>query len=167
MNVIVDADRAGLFRKAVNQKGRRTRTHSRERGVAEPLIGWIGDGHGTIVYSNSDKYRKEIKPGTKIFELFASLRTDDKARLIDEVAIEQKKTQIDWNRSRSGDKYVLALALACDVRLLYSGDNKLKSDFTDRSILPNIGRKKRSVYPEASSLADRRRFLGRRQCHRG
>lgn len=154
MNVIIDANVAGEL------------IRSEEQGDGQLLREWIEQGHGTVVYSGSREYRREIRPGTRIFRLFEQYRKSGRARRIDTSRMRRSEKLIDQAGMKSDDLYALALALASDALVLYSNDDDLKGDFTNRKLLPKVGRKDRAVYPARDTRSKKRKFLNRRHCSR-
>lgn len=135
-----------------------------EQGDGWLLRQWIEESHGTVIYSQSTKYQNEMKSDTDIFRLFDQYRKNKGARLIHSSKIGKKVKQFGRSRIRSNDPYVLALALASDARVLYTNDRLLKKDFTNRNLLPKIGKEKRAIYPAGSKQRKQCEFLRRRRC---
>ena len=145
-NVIIDADMIG-------------RLNSGEMRI---LLKWIERGEGTIVYSDHTRYSNEIKG--KASALFAEHRRNGSADLIKSERVENEESTIDGSMLKSNDSHIVALARASGTTVLCTGDNRLKSDFLNKRLLPPIGRKRRAVYPMSGSDKNRRDFLGRRKC---
>ena len=145
-NVIIDADMIG-------------RLNSGEMRI---LLKWIERGEGTIVYSDHAKYSNEIRG--KTYDLFAAYRRNGSAVLMRSEQVENEESTIDDSMLKSNDSHIVALARASGTTVLCTGDNRLKRDFLNRTLLPPIGRKHRAVYPMSGSDKNRRDFLGRRKC---
>lgn len=151
VNIIIDADVAGIFIK------------NEVDGGDGLLHDWIGQGHGVVVYSPSDKYKKEIRKGTTIFNLFEEYRRSGLAHRIDPLEVQRKEEhEINQSKMRSKDFYILALALASNALVLYTNDGKLRKDFTNQELLPKIRNRRRAVYP--TNRKKQRQFLYERRC---
>ncbi len=58
--------------------------------------------------------------------------------LIEEEKVSAEERQLeDANMCESDDVHILALAKASSARLIYTGDNALKADFTNKEIINN------------------------------
>ena len=130
MCIIVDANKLGAFLADPPDEDSR------------PIHTWLDRGVGSIVYSTGGKFAEEIPDRAKTrLENYVragraklipgSLFADDERNL---------KARADL---RSDDPHVLALARAARVRLLYTADRKLISDFTDKRF---INRPRGKVY---------------------
>ena len=144
--LIIDADMIG-------------RLHSGEMRI---LLNWIERGEGAIVYSDHAKYSNEMKGITS--ELFAAYRRNGSAVLIRSKRVENEESTIDDGMLKSNDSHIVSLARASGATVLCTGDNRLKRDFLNKTLLPPIGGKRRAVYPMSGSDKNRRDFLGRRKC---
>ena len=144
--LIIDADMIGKL-------------HSGEMRI---LLKWIERGEGTIIYSDHAKYSNEMKG--KASDLFAEYRRNGSADLIRSKQVENEESTIDGSMLKSNDSHIVALARASGATVLCTGDNRLKRDFLNKTLLPPIGGKRRTVYPMSGSDKNRRDFLGRRKC---
>ena len=133
MCIIVDTNRLGAFLADPPDDDSR------------PIHKWVERGAGSIVYSTGGRFAQEIqgRAKTKLANYVragraklipGSLFTDDARNL---------KARADL---RSDDPHVLALARAAGVRLLYTGDGDLISDFTNKRL---IDRPRGKVYSGA------------------
>ena len=116
---------------------------------SRPIRKWLGLGAGSIVYSTEGKFAQEIRGRAKAKladyvragrakHVPASLFADEEHKL---------ETRADL---RSDDPHVLALARAVGVRLLYTADSDLVSDFTDPRF---INRPRGKIYSGARNAA--------------
>lgn len=135
MCIIVDANKLDVFLADPADENSR------------PIRRWLGQGAGSIVYSTEGKFAQEIRGRAKAKladyvragrakHVPASLFADEERKL---------ETQADI---RSDDPHVLALARATGVRLLYTADGKLTSDFKNKNI---IDRPRGKVYSGAGN----------------
>ena len=116
MCMIIDANRLGRF------------LGDPVHEDAAPIRAWLDRRGGRIVYSTGGNFAREVGRGlrTKLADYVRA----GKAVLVppdrfedDEIALEPL--------IRSNDPHVIALARATGVRLLYTGDGDLSSDFKD------------------------------------
>ena len=84
--------------------------------------------HGKMVYSPTDKMKKEIKRAPNMrSKLFNEYRRAGKLKIVSAETVEEKKKNL--RSYKSNDPDVLALALVAEVTLLVAGDKKLRADF--------------------------------------
>ena len=95
-----------------------------------PIYEWLGRG-SLIVYSTGGNFETDLNPKTR--ERLAGLVRAGRARLIPRGRVEPHEAE--FGNIRSDDPHVLALARAAGVRLLYTRDRKLRSDFKDRKFI--------------------------------
>ena len=121
MCMIVDANRMADFLNPTHED-------------SEPIHKWLMRG-GKIVYSNSGSFESEVS----VFERkLVELVRDGKAILIPEDKFRDEEEALrKSNDLQSDDPHVLALARCARVRLLYTGDSKLISDFKCRKLISN------------------------------
>lgn len=128
------------------------------------LYRWIDQRHGILAYTSSGKYSEELDHSWRVRMVFEEYRRGGQAVLVGSPELERAANRLDESKIRSNDRHMLALALASDALVLCSGDKRLKEDFVNTSILPNVGRVQRAVYPRDSSDTDRHQFLQQREC---
>jgi len=124
---------------------------------------WIVRKDGVLAYTNGGKYGKELGRSAKILKEFVAYRQSGRAILFTKEQIDMRS---EYNRLelRSDDPHIIALAQASEALVLCSRDTKLIGDFKDRTILPDVNRHRRSVYPINRDQSYRREFLDRRRC---
>ena len=137
---------------------------SRELDGDSTFRSWIRSRHGVLVYASTGDYRKEFLNNRRIMELINRYRQGGHLKLVDDTDLSVSEKQLQGIRIQSNDPHVLALALASDALVLCSDDNKLCTDFKNRSVLPKIGRQARAIYPTKATKKKREEFLGKRKC---
>lgn len=144
-----------------------------EKSAGYQFRRWIDRQGGIIVYSVSGKYGDELMTNVQVREILRSYVDSGKAIDIDSSRIEGKLIGIpDHPVRRSDDPHILALALAGDATVLFSCDNKLRQDFANSSVIPNVGRRKRRSVPnldinlpeETAHASIRKNFFNARVC---
>ena len=128
------------------------------------LFDWIRQGHGILAYTGSGRYSKELQHSQRIWDAFGAFRRGGQARLIADSDLEWASDLIKARTIRSNDTHILELALASDAQVLCSNDKRLKRDFSNTDVLPEIGQSPRAIYPAEGSNQDRRQFLQEREC---
>ena len=121
MCIIIDTNKLALFLKEPPDKD------------MQPVHDWLNRRGGSLVYSNSDKFSKEIS-GRARRRLDEYLQSG-KAKLIHRSKVEEKSEKLNRRLMKSDDSHIVALALAADVRLLCTGDTDLMDDFTNYKIM--------------------------------
>ena len=112
--MIVDANVLGMF------------LLQRTNDDIAPIYEWLGRG-GLIVYSTEGKFKTDLNQKTQ--ERLTVLVRNGLARQVRRDRVEPHEAE--FGNIRSDDPHVLALARAAGVRLLYTRDGKLRSDFKD------------------------------------
>ena len=101
---------------------------------SRPIHKWLDRGVGSIVYSTGGRFAKEIQDRAKT-KLENYVRAG-RAKLIPGNLFAGDERNLNARADlRSDDPHVLALARAAGVRLLYTADRNLISDFKDRSFI--------------------------------
>ena len=95
---------------------------------------WLLRKNSKIVYSNTDKFKKEWKkPGME-----EQLRTWTQARklkLVDRQKMQEKENELK-GKIASDDEHIVALAIIAKVKVLVSGgDKKLHEDFKNPELV--------------------------------
>ena len=140
MCIIVDTNKLGAFLADPADEDSR------------PIRKWLDRGAGSIVYSTSGKFAQEIQG--RVRARLAGYARAGKAKLIPESRFADDERNLKAHPDlRSDDPHVLALARAAGVRLLYTADRNLISDFTDKRF---IDQPRGKVY---SSKRNARRLL--------
>ena len=128
------------------------------RDDAAPIHDWLDRRGGSPVYSTGGRYGAELDRSPNLKTKLADYARRGRARVIpaeefapDERALARRPDL------RSDDPHVLALARASRARLLYTRDNDLMNDFTNKAL---IDRPRGKVYRRASN----RRLLTRTVC---
>ena len=137
MCIIVDTNKLGdLLADPVSEDSR-------------PIHDWLRRGKGSIVYSTDGRFAKEIRGRARarlaVYEQAGRATKIPGSRFVDDE--HDLKTHANL---RSDDPHVLALARAAGVRLLYTADSDLISDFTDKRV---IDRPRGKVYSGARNAA--------------
>ena len=114
-----------------------------------PIRDWLNRGKGSIVYSTDGRFAKEAR-GRARARLADYVRAG-RATLIPGSWFSDDERNLKTRANlRSDDPHVLALARAAGVRLLYTADHDLISDFTDKRV---IDRPRGKVYSGARNTA--------------
>ena len=122
MCIIVDANKLGTFLADPADDDSR------------PIHEWLDRGVGSIVYSTGGRFAKEIRGRAKT-RLENYVRAG-RAKLIPGSLFADDERGLEARPDlRSDDPHVLALAKAAGVRLLYTADRNLISDFKDRNFI--------------------------------
>ena len=133
MCIIVDTNKLGTFLADPPDEDSR------------PIHKWLERGAGSIVYSTGGKFAKEIQGRVKA-RLTDYVRAG-RAKLIPGSRFANDECNLKARADlRSDDPHVLALARAARVRLLYTGDDNLISDFKNKRF---IDRPRGKVYSGA------------------
>ena len=128
MCVILDTNTFGLFRDPKNKE-------------LDPVRKWLNNQKGRIVYSNSEKYKKEWERGGMVNWVKEGIRAGQ-YRLISE-GVEEKEKELK-GKIQSDDEHIIALALIANIKVLISyseynkkqsGDSALIRDFKDKKLV--------------------------------
>ena len=112
---------------------------------SRPIHKWLDRDAGSIVYSTGGRFAQEIQGRAKT--RLADYVQAGRAKLIPESLFAADECNLEARPDlRSDDPHVLALARAAGVRLLYTADRNLISDFKNRSF---IDRPRGKVYSSA------------------
>lgn len=98
---------------------------------------WIGDGRGRL--ASGGLLHEELRSASEGFRRWAAVaRGTGQLRIFDDdrVQAEVERFEAHANR-RSNDSHILALAVVSGARLLYTNDEALQQDFTDRELVDN------------------------------
>lgn len=110
------------------------------------------------MYTTGDKCGQEMTD--KALDWLAEREKAGRAKLIPATSIRGEVRRLEsWNRLRSDDAHVLALARVSGARLLYTGDKALMDDFRDPEIVP---RPRGKIYSGAKNA----RLLTANACRR-
>ena len=133
MCIIVDTNKLGGFLADPPDKDSR------------PIHKWLVRGAGSIVYSTGGKFAEEIPDRAKA--KLADYVRAGRAKLIPESLFADDERDLEARPDlRSDDPHVLALAKVAGVRLLYTADRNLISDFRNKNF---IDRPRGKVYSSA------------------
>lgn len=120
MCIILDANMFGKFNKQF--KGRQDED-------MKPVWNWLDRKHGKIVYSNTDKIRKEWLKGGMSGSMKV-LTQAGKLKLVSARDVQKKSDALQQTgKLRSRDSHIIALAKIANVDVLVSADKKLQADF--------------------------------------
>ena len=122
MCIIVDTNKLGTFLAQPADEDSR------------PIRRWLDRGGGSIVYSTGGKFAEEIQG--RLRARLADYVRAGRAKLIPESRFIDDERDLKARANlRSDDPHVLALARAAGVRLLYTADRNLISDFKDKRFI--------------------------------
>lgn len=132
MCLIVDANRLGDF------------LTEPPKDDVQPIRRWLATG-GKIVYATGGKFAEEI--GIRARARLAELYRSGRAIYVPDADFRAVAEELD-GQVRSDDPHVLALARSSGARVLYTHDQALIDDFTDKDI---ISRPRGKVYVGANN----------------
>lgn len=95
----------------------------------KPVHQWLESKNGKIVYSDTEKFRKEWDEGGG-YALRRQLQRRDKLRLVSDQDVQEKENELK-DEIKSDDPHIIALARIAQVKVLVSNDNKLIGDFKE------------------------------------
>ncbi len=95
----------------------------------KPVQQWLERKNGKIVYSDTEKFRKEWDSGGG-YELRRQLQRRNKLKLMSVQDVQQKENELK-DKIKSNDAHIVALALVAQVKVLVSNDSKLIEDFKE------------------------------------
>lgn len=107
----------------------------------EPVRKWLRQRNGRIVYSNTEKYKKEWKRGG-MEDWIRERSRSAQYRLISE-GVQEKENELK-GKINSDDEHIIALAMVTGVKVLISyseyesgqsGDGDLFDDFKDKNLV--------------------------------
>lgn len=93
----------------------------------KPVHQWLERKNGRIVYSDTEKFRREWDKGGG-YALRRQLQRRDKLKLVSDQDVQEEIKKIEY-KIKSDDPHIIALALIAGVKVLISKDNKLIADF--------------------------------------
>ncbi len=93
----------------------------------KPVHQWLERKNGKIVYSDTEKFRREWDKGGG-YTLRRQLQRRDKLKLVSDQDVQEEIKKIE-DKIKSDDPHIIALALIAEVKVLVSKDNKLIADF--------------------------------------
>ena len=120
MCAILDVNSLGKFRDLANED-------------MKPVWHWLENKNGKIVYSDTDKFRREWERGGG-HNLMRELQRRDKLRLVKIQDVQGKEDELR-GKIASDDPHIIALAIVADVKLLISSDQTLHQDFKNRNLV--------------------------------
>lgn len=95
----------------------------------KPVHQWLERKKGKIVYSDTEKFKKEWDKGGG-YTLRRQLQRRDKLKLVSAQDVQEKNDEIK-DEIKSDDPHIIALALITEVKVLISNDKKLIGDFKE------------------------------------
>lgn len=116
MCVILDANCIGDFSNSANED-------------MKPVRQWLESRNGKIVYSDTEKFKREWNIGGG-YQLRRQLQRRNKLKLVSVQDVEEKENELSRHIA-SDDEHIIALALIAQVKVLVSNDKKLIGDFKD------------------------------------
>lgn len=121
MCIILDSDAFGKFMDQNDQD-------------MQPVRNWLQKKKGKIVYSNTDKLKREWK-SEGMRKQIRDLARREKLKLIDHQEVQEKENVLK-GKIVSNDEHVIALAIIANVKVLVSGgDKKLHADFKNSELV--------------------------------
>ena len=116
MCVILDANCIGNFNDSANED-------------MKPVRQWLERKNSKIVYSDTEKFRREWDEGGG-YRLRRELQRRNKLKLVSVQDVEERENELS-GRVVSDDEHIIALALTAQAKVLVSSDRKLIRDFKD------------------------------------
>ena len=116
MCVILDANCIGDFNDSANED-------------MKPVRQWLERKNSKIVYSDTEKFRREWDEGGG-YRLRRELQRRNKLKLVSVQDVEERENELS-ERVVSDDEHIIALALTAQAKVLVSSDRKLIRDFKD------------------------------------
>ena len=116
MCVILDANCIGDFNDSANED-------------MKPVRQWLERKNSKIVYSDTEKFRREWDEGGG-YRLRRELQRRNKLKLVSVQDVEERENELS-GRVVSDDEHIIALALTAQAKVLVSSDRKLIRDFKD------------------------------------
>ena len=116
MCVILDANCIGDFNDSANED-------------MKPVRQWLERKNSKIVYSDTEKFRKEWDKGGG-YRLRRELQRRNKLKLVSVQDVEERENELS-GRVVSDDEHIIALALTAQAKVLVSSDRRLIRDFKD------------------------------------
>ena len=113
---------------------------NRRTEAGEEFFKWInGDIKGkTLTLVVGGKLTKELtRDDNKVLEWLAEANLSAKVFVVSDLQIKDAKKEIEGVALKSNDQHVILLAIASGVRLLYSNDKDLHSDFRSPNVIDN------------------------------
>ena len=111
----------------------RYRDYLSDKDDMKPVKTWHSKHGNKFVYSPTEVMSDELRRTKDMYRNFKEWRRYGKVKYIDKQKVEKKMDQLA-KRSvellKSNDIDIIALALVSKVKLLVSGDKKLKEDFS-------------------------------------
>ncbi len=116
MCVILDANCIGDFNDSANED-------------MKPVRQWLERKNSKIVYSDTEKFRREWDEGGG-YRLRRELQRRNKLKLVSVQDVEERENELS-GRVVSDDEHIIALALTAQAKVLVSSDRRLIRDFKD------------------------------------
>ena len=102
---------------------------------SRPIHRWLKSGAGSIVYSTDGRFAKEIQGRRAKAKLAGYVQAGRAKHIPGDLFVADERDLEVHPDLRSDDPHVLALARAAGVRLLYTADRNLISDFRDKKFI--------------------------------
>ncbi|MCD4727970.1 MAG: hypothetical protein K8R46_09930 [Pirellulales bacterium] len=113
-----------------------------------PLWRWIEERDGKIVYGG--KLADELGRVPTARKRLVKLKQAGLALFFPGKKVATKEKAVRKSGlCRSNDPHVIALALVSGARVLCADDRDLETDFTNRQLVPNIGKQQGKIYKNA------------------
>ena len=95
----------------------------------KPVRQWLERKNSKIVYSDTEKFRREWDEGGG-YRLRRELQRRNKLKLVSVQDVEERENELS-GKVVSDDEHIIALALTAQAKVLVSSDRKLIRDFKD------------------------------------
>ena len=99
----------------------------------KPVVDWIKNKGGKIVYSATQKFQRELNDSPVVKKLFDGYREAGKLKLMPAEEVSSKVNTL--NGLVSDDKHIIALAMVSGCTLLASKDKALGKDFKNNNFI--------------------------------
>lgn len=112
----------------------------------EPVLEWILEGRGFIVYGGS-KYKEELRRANKYLKLLAELRRASKVVCVNDNLVDREEEYLQGMEPSASfdDRHIVAIFRVSYCRLLCSLDKRSDRFVTDRRFY-NRGQRRPSIY---------------------
>lgn len=113
------------------------RTSSEHEEFA-PVLNWITNGKGKIVYGGT-KYREELRNTVKYLKIFGQFAKKRKVVLIDDNAVDQYQTTLESIESHRDfdDPHLVAICYVSKCRIICTNDKRAIPFLTRKKFYPN------------------------------
>ena len=116
--------------------------------AGEKFLNWINKGSGRLVVGG--ELLEELVSGTPDFRKWAAMAVNSaKMQIVNKGRVDARTEELrDGHTLQSNDPHVIALVQVSGARLLYTNDEKLQRDFTNKNLVDNPAGKVYSTKPK-------------------